>query len=77
MGTATDPTWLGYIFAWSCFIGMAWIFIQLLRGSKPKQSEKQIEPYREIRERGFSGTEDERAGFVEAKMERIERAMRS
>jgi hypothetical protein len=49
------------------------IFMALADWPKPRQ-EKQ-KPYREIRQRDLSTT-DERAGFVQAKLEKIERASR-
>lgn len=70
MGSTADPSPLGTLLAILCVL--PW-FILVVIAVRDKPRKQHQAPYREIRERHMS---DERAGFVEVKMQKIERAMK-
>lgn len=72
MGSTGDPSSLGLVIGLICFLPWLILIVIAVR-DKPRQT-KQAAPYREIRPR--ENMADERAGFVEAKMQKIERAMK-
>jgi len=76
MGSSGDPSVLAMVIAFVC--AAPWFLLLFLAWAdkfptKPPKNE--IGAYNEIRERNLSMT-DERAGFVQAKLEKIERASR-
>lgn len=72
MGTTGDPSFFGAVIGFICIAPWLYMLLSALR-DKPRQPKQQAQPYREIQPRNMA---DERAGFVEAKMQKIERAMR-
>ena len=72
MGSTGDPSLLASVIAFVCIVPWVMLIWMALRDKQPQQRQK---GYREIPERDL-GTTDERAGFVQAKLEKIERASR-
>jgi hypothetical protein len=72
MGSSGNPSLLAELIGLVCFAPWVYLIFSAIRDKSP---EKQQQPYREIQPRDLS-TEDDRAGFVQAKLEKIERASR-
>ena len=72
MGSSGNPSLLAMVIGFVCFIPILVLFWMALADYTPKQRRQQ---YREIPGRDL-GNADERAGFVQAKLEKIERASR-
>lgn len=76
MGSSGNPSVLGMVIGFVCVAPwIVFIFLALADKFPSKPPKEQREPYREIQPRDLNMT-DERAGFIQAKLEKIERASR-